>query len=114
MLSILNNILPEYGLGLESRISEITDGWDYIAFVIECEVHYGFELKDLEAMFFERQDFSFGELHEFMTFLKTGVDSPFVHATIAENISELKEIRSLYEDYIIDKRDSFLSGILGE
>lgn len=113
MLSILNNILPEYGLGLESRISDISVGC-YIAFVIECEVHYGFELKDLEAMFFERQDFSFGELHEFMTFLKTGVDSPFVHATIAENISELKEIRSLYEDYIIDKRDSFLNGILGE
>ena len=114
MLSILNKTLAEYGLGLESRISDISDVWDYIAFVMECEFHYGFELKDLEAMFFERKDFSFGELHEFMTFLKTGVDSPFVHATIAENISELKEIRSLYEDYIIDKRDSFLDGILGE
>ena len=114
MQSILDNTLPQYNLGLDSKINEITDVYESINFIIECENIYDLQLRDLEAMFFERKNFSFGELHEIITFLKDGTDSPFVHKTITENISELKEIRSIYGEYIINKRDSFLNEMLGD
>ena len=99
MQSILDNTLPEYNLGLDSKINEITDVYDTVNFFMECEKIYDLQLIDLEAMFFERKKFSFGELHELITFLKDGTDSPFVHKTIKENINELKEIRSIYGEY---------------
>jgi hypothetical protein len=114
MQSILDNTLPQYNLGLDSKLNDIPDFWDAINFIMECEKIYDLQLIDLEAMFFERKNFSFGELHEIITFLKDGTDSPFVHKTITENISELKEIRSIYGEYIINKRDSFLNEMLGD
>jgi hypothetical protein len=112
MQSILKNTLPQYNLGLDSKINEITDVYESSNFIIECEKIYDLQLRDLEAMFFERKNFSFGEIHELITFLKDGTDSPFVHKTIKENINELKEIRSIYGEYIINKRDSFLNEML--
>ena len=114
MQSILDNTLPEYNLGLDSKLNDITDVYESINFIMECEKIYDFQLMAEEAMFFERKNFSFRELHEFITFLKDGTDSPFVHKTITENISELKEIRSIYGEYIINKRDSFLNEMLGD
>jgi hypothetical protein len=114
MQSILDNTLPEYNLGLDSKLNDITDVWDSINFIMECEKIYDFQLMAEEHCFFESKNFSFGEIHEFITFLKDGTDSPFVHKTITENISELKEIRSIYGEYIINKRDSFLNEMLGD
>ena len=114
MQSILDNTLPEYNLGLDSKLNDITDVYESINFIMECEKIYDLQLMDGDAMFFESKNFSFGEIHEFITFLKDGTDSPFVHKTITENISELKEIRSIYGEYIINKRDSFLNEMLGD
>ncbi len=105
MKDILDKILPEYNFGLDSRISDITLGWDYVAFIMECELHHGFEINDDEAIFFEEENLSFQEIEDFFLFLKNGSATPFVHALIANNINRLKKNRPEYESYIVESRD---------
>lgn len=106
MLNILNKILPEYNFGLDSRISDITDSWDYIAFIMECESYYSFEINDDEAIFFEEENLSFKQIEDFLLFLKNGSATPFIHTLITNNINRLKKNRPEYESYIVENRDS--------
>jgi hypothetical protein len=51
MQSILKNTLPQYNLGLDSKINEITDVYDTVNFFMECEKIYDLQLIDL--LFYE-------------------------------------------------------------
>lgn len=112
MMQNLLNQLEEYNLNLDSKISDIKDGWDYINLIISCEEAYDFVLKDSEAMFFESKDFNFEELEEFIVFLKTGVTTQRTHNTILNNINELNDIRDIYMKYIIDNRNNKINDLL--
>jgi hypothetical protein len=113
MMQGLLNQLEGYNLDLDSKISDIKDGWDYIYLIISCEEAYDFVLNDSEAMFFESKDFSFSELDEFIVFLKTGVATQRTHNTVLDNINELNDIREIYMEYIIDNRDNKINDLLG-
>lgn len=112
MLNLLNEKLPEYQLKLESNISDIKDGWDYVYLIIECEKYYNLEIKDDEADFFNQKDFTFTQLDEFIIFLKNGNASPWVHKTIINNINILSNIRNIYIDYIINNRNYSIKKIM--
>ena len=112
MLELLNEKLPHCQLKLESNISDIKDGWDYVYLIIECEKYYNLEIKDDEADFFNQKDFTFSQLHEFILFLKKGHASHWVHKTIMNNIEKLSNIRDVYIDYIINNRNYLIIRII--
>jgi len=111
MQNLLNELIgPD--IGLDSKISDLKGQWDYINLILSCEEIYGFLLEYDEMVFFEQKDLSFGEIEEFIVFIKTGVASERTRRTIADNIKELKGMREIYMDYIADNRNARIIDLL--
>jgi hypothetical protein len=110
MLSLLNEIQPD--LTLDSKPSDIRDGWDFVALIIECEKYYNFIIYDDEAMFFEEKNLSFLQIEDFFIFLRDGYATSFINKLIIDNINRLKSCRSEYESYIINNRNNKINDLL--
>ena len=110
MLKILNEIQPD--LNLDSKVSDMYDGWDFVALILECEKYYNFIIYDDEAMFIEEQDLSFLQIEDFFIFLRDGYATSFITQLIIDNINRLKSCRSEYESYIINNRDNKINDLL--
>jgi hypothetical protein len=110
MLSLLNEIQP--GLNLDSKISDMYDGWDFVALILECERYYNFIIYDEEAMFIEEKNLSFLQIEDFFIFLRDGYATSFINKLIIDNINRLKSCRSEYESYIINNRDNKINDLL--
>jgi hypothetical protein len=110
MLNLLNEIQPD--LTLDSKPSDIHDGWDFVALIIECEKYYNFIIYDDEAMFFEEENLTFREIEDFFIFLRDGYATSSITKLIIDNINRLKSCRSEYEKYIINNRDNKINDIL--
>jgi acyl carrier protein len=93
MIKILNEF-TEYNLNLDSKPSDMTDGLDFVAFILDCEKYYNFEINDDEAIFIETENLT------------------FIYNLIVKNINELKSNRPDYEKYIINHRDNKLNDLL--
>ena len=110
MLEILNEIQPD--LTLDSKVSDMYDGWDFVALMIECEKYYNFIIYDEEAMLFEEKDLSFLQIEDFFIFLRDGYATSFITKLIIDNINWLKKYRPEYENYIINNRDNKINDLL--
>ena len=110
MLNLLNEIQPD--LTLDSKPSDMDDGWDFVALIIECEKYYNFIIYDDEAMFFEEENLTFREIEDFFIFLRDGYATSSITKLIIDNINRLKSCRSEYEKYIINNRDNKINDIL--
>ena len=110
MLKILNEIQPD--LNLDSKVSDIHDGWDFIALILECEKYYNFIIYDDEAMFFEEKNLSFLQIEDFFIFLRDGYETSFITQLIIDNINWLKSHRPEYENHIINNRDNKINDLL--
>jgi len=112
MLQILSTELSGYDFDLNSRISEITEVYDFILFIMACEVYYNFEIFDDEAEFIELNDLTFLEVEDFFIFLRDGWATKYIHQLILNNINWIKKIRPEYEWYLRDLRNSKIDSIL--
>lgn len=113
MLDILEiEDFKDYELTIDSRLSDFKDFWDSIYFIIKCEEVYQIQFFDLEVIFMEEKDFSFRNIEDLIKFLKTGETSEFIHNIIVDNISKLKQIREVYLEYVVSKRDEKISSII--
>ena len=110
MLSLLNEIQSD--LTLDSKPSDIHDGWNFVALIIKCEEYYNFIIYDDEAMFIEEQDLSFLQIEDFFIFLRDGYATSFISKLIIDNINWLRPFRSEYESYIINNRDNKINDLL--
>jgi hypothetical protein len=111
MIKILNEF-TEYNLNLDSKPSDMTDGLDFVAFILDCEKYYNFEINDDEAIFIETENLTFLQIEDFFIFLRDGYATPFIYNLIVKNINELKSNRPDYEKYIINHRDNKLNDLL--
>ncbi len=111
MLSILNEF-SVYNLNLDCKLSDITDVYDFISFMLKCEEYYNFEIYDNEAIFLETQDITFLQIEDFFIFLRDGFATPFISKLIIDNLNELKQNRPDYEKHIINKRDNIINDLL--
>ena len=112
MLKILKEVIPEDNLNLDSRPSDITDGWDFVTIILKCEEYYNYEINDSEAIFIETQNIKFGQIEDLFIFLRDGWATPFIHNLIINNINELKGNRPDYEKYVINQRDNKINDLL--
>jgi hypothetical protein len=110
MLSLLNEIQP--GLNLDSKVSDMYDGWDFVALILECEKYYNFIIYDDEAMLFEDKDLTFLQIEDFFIFLRDGYATSFISKLIIDNINWLRPFRSEYESYIINNRNNKINDLL--
>lgn len=99
MLSLLNEIQSD--LNLDSKVSDITDGWDFVALILECEKYYNFIIYDDEAMFFEEKNLSFLQIEDFFIFLRDGYATSSITKLIIDNINRLKSCRSSIVSFIL-------------
>jgi hypothetical protein len=111
MQSIIDKVLSNYKLTMNSKVSEITDALDYVSFILECEEYYNFVINDDEAVFFEEENLSLKEIEEFFLFLKNSQTTDFIHGLITNNINRLKSNREEYESYIVDCRDKKIKSL---
>ena len=84
MLNLLNEIQTD--LTLDSKPSDIHDGWDFVALIIECEKYYNFIIYDDEAMFIEEENLTFREIEDFFIFLRDGYATSSITKLIIDNI----------------------------
>lgn len=110
MLSLLNEIQSD--LTLDSKPSDIHDGWNFVALIIKCEEYYNFIIYDDEAMLFEDKDLTFLQIEDFFIFLRDGYATSFITKLIIDNINWLKSHRPEYENHIINNRDNKINDLL--
>jgi hypothetical protein len=106
MIKILEEHLFDYDLNLDSKVSDIDDVYDFINFIINCEIYYNMEIFDDEAEFIEFNDLSLRNVEDFFIFLRDGYATESIHKLIIDNIDWLSRIRPDYRWYIINNRDS--------
>lgn len=109
MIRILES---EYGLEMDSKISEISDPFDMISFLISCEEYYNLEIFDDEAMFIEYKDLSFIDIEDLFIFLRDGYATESIDLLISENIEALSAIRPDYRWHLIERRNSKIDSLL--
>ncbi len=109
MIKILES---EYGLEMDSKISEIYDTFDLISFLLSCEEYYNLEIFDDEAMFIEYKDLSFIDIEDLFIFLRDGYATESIDRLISENIEELSAIRPDYRWHLIERRNSKIDSLL--
>lgn len=113
MLKLLQ-VLKDHGydLDLDSKISDIFDVYDFISFIMDCEIYYNLEIFDDEAEFIEVKDLSFLDIEDFFIFLRDGYTTDSIHKLIVDNIDWLSRIRPDYKWYITNCRDSKIDSLL--
>ena len=113
MIKILDSELNSngYDLILNSKVSEINDIYDFISFIMACEIYYNLELFDDEAEFIEVKDLSFLDIEDLFIFLRDGYTTDSIHKLIVNNIDWLSRIRPDYRWYIINNRDSKIDSL---
>ena len=107
MIKLLNEELNSngYDLILDSRVSEITDVFEFISFIMSCEIYYNLEIFDDEAEFIEVKDLSFLDIEDFFIFLRDGYATDSIHKLIVDNINWLSRIRPDYRWYLVNRRN---------
>lgn len=106
------SILKEYNIDLDSKPSNLIDGWDFVSIIIQCENYYNFIIYDDEAMFFEEKDLTFRQIEDFFIFLRDGYATSFINKLIIDNLNRLKVNRTEYESYIINNRNNKINDLL--
>lgn len=113
MIKLLNELEPQgYDLNLDSKISEITDIFEFISFIMACEIYYNIEIFDDEAEFIEVKDLSFLDIEDLFIFLRDGYATDSIHKLIFDNINWLSRIRPDYRWYLANRRNDKIDSIL--
>ena len=113
MIKLLNEELNSngYDLILDSRVSEISDVYDFISFIMACEIYYNLELFDDEAEFIEVKDLSFLDIEDLFIFLRDGYATDSIHKLIVDNIDWLSGIRPDYRWHIANRRNDKIDSL---
>lgn len=108
MIKLLNEELNSNGhdLILDSRVSEINDIYDFISFIMACEIYYNIEIFDDEVEFIEVKDLSFLDIEDLFIFLRDGYATDSIHKLVVDNINWLSRIRPDYRWYIANNRNN--------
>jgi hypothetical protein len=113
MIKLLDDKLNSkgYDFNSHSKISEITDVFEFISFIMACEIYYNLEIFDDEAEFIEVKDLSFLDIEDLFIFLRDGYATDSIHKLIVDNIDWLSRIRPDYRRYLANRRDDRINSI---
>lgn len=113
MIKLLDDELNSkgYDFNSHSKISEITDVFEFISFIMACEIYYNLEIFDDEAEFIEVKDLSFLDIEDLFIFLRDGYATDSIHKLIVDNIDWLSRIRPDYRWYLANRRDNRINSI---
>jgi len=113
MIKLLDDKLNSkgYDFNSHSKISEITDVFEFISFIMACEIYYNLEIFDDEAEFIEVKDLSFLDIEDLFIFLRDGYATDSIHKLIVDNIDWLSRIRPDYRWYLVNHRDDRINSI---
>ena len=111
MIKILDSEFFGCDFTLDSKISEISDVYEFICFILKCEEYYNLVIFDDEAIFIETNNLSFKDIEDFFIFLRDGYATESIHNLIVKHIEELNLIRPDYRWYIANNRNNKIDSI---
>jgi hypothetical protein len=111
MIKILDSEFFGCDFTLDSKISEISDVYEFISFILKCEEYYNLVIFDDEAMFIETNNLSFKDIEDFFIFLRDGYATGSIHNLIIKHIEELSLIRPDYRWYIANRRNDKIDSL---
>ena len=79
MIKILDSEFFGCDFTLDSKISEISDVYEFICFILKCEEYYNLVIFDDEAIFIETNNLSFKDIEDFFIFLRDGYATESIH-----------------------------------